>query len=525
MAELDLSLSDALSDIVAQPGQEARVERDFMAQLESEAFDDQIGETVGKTDYIPLLDGDDTATGSKGTAGHPEQRGEVRHKVDQEHLTADFLSASMASTPRPLCPQTGPVQGVDPSPMGTFSAEPQSPYGPLDLATGASQGDCWPAACLPSTPSVSTVISRHAGQLESSPDQLSPDCQPHRESLTYGGAQEESPTSGDALYQRVGPRRDKAAGDAGEGGWEEQIGKGGGRGKRGKSRKKLPEEWALPEPFVPSVGPHVQAEMLVELGAAVPSLPLPEGPYLGMDHGEHVFSPSVTQLAQSSGLKATAAPFTMPAASVPLGSFPMSPGPAHPHHEQNDLSDVVDNRLFDQSSVLMESYTSGDHLTDTSPFSSQLLSDSASFDLDDLPATLGCPLPVGLVLDATHPVPLRSPRTTAQDCRAQPKECQDAVPSRKHRSSSSSSSSSLKSPTFNAPPEDSPGLTSSSVVATSPGSPGSYLNPAAKPFYPGFNEPTESPTVAPSLPPVFEVNAMSTLELMDVVTQDLELEL
>ena len=66
MAELDLSLSDALSDSVAQTGQEARVERDFVAQLEAEAFDDQIGETVGKTDYIPLLDGDDTATGDEG---------------------------------------------------------------------------------------------------------------------------------------------------------------------------------------------------------------------------------------------------------------------------------------------------------------------------------------------------------------------------------------------------------------------------------------------------------------------------
>lgn len=63
MAELDLSLSDALTDSVPQPGPESLVERDFVAQLEAETFDDQVGETVGKTDYIPLLDNDDTRAG------------------------------------------------------------------------------------------------------------------------------------------------------------------------------------------------------------------------------------------------------------------------------------------------------------------------------------------------------------------------------------------------------------------------------------------------------------------------------
>lgn len=62
MAELDLSLSDALTDSVPQPGPDSLVERDFVAQLEAETFDDQVGETVGKTDYIPLLD-DDTSAG------------------------------------------------------------------------------------------------------------------------------------------------------------------------------------------------------------------------------------------------------------------------------------------------------------------------------------------------------------------------------------------------------------------------------------------------------------------------------
>lgn len=65
MAELDLSLSDALTDSPPQPGLESKVERDFVAQLEAEAFDDQVKETVGKTDYIPLLDNDDTRAGEE----------------------------------------------------------------------------------------------------------------------------------------------------------------------------------------------------------------------------------------------------------------------------------------------------------------------------------------------------------------------------------------------------------------------------------------------------------------------------
>lgn len=67
MAELDLSLSDALTDGAPQPGPESLVERDFVAQLEAEAFDDQVGETVGKTAYVPLLDNDDTRAGETDT--------------------------------------------------------------------------------------------------------------------------------------------------------------------------------------------------------------------------------------------------------------------------------------------------------------------------------------------------------------------------------------------------------------------------------------------------------------------------
>ncbi|CAL8292220.1 unnamed protein product [Lota lota] len=611
MAQLDLSLSDALSDAVAQPGQEARVERDFVAQLESEAFDDQIGETVGKTDYIPLLDGDDTSTGdqdvgtalenggkkaegaqkpgSKGTAamqpGRPEPHGEVRPRVDPPDLDSDLVSASMAQSPGPLGSLTGPAQVMDFSPVGSFSGttvdslyalnwfmeegvpllpaewpqqhgpmlpEPQPPRGPMNLSPGASLGGLWPdtAPCPPAdfpfTASVSTVISRHGSQLASSPDRPSPEGRPPRDSAAYAGGDEkegegsdrkqqkkkkkrrpkdegswdrpeaqeapdESPAPADALYQRVGPHRDKAAGGPGEGAWEEQIGKSGGRGKRGKSRKKLPEEWAVTaEPF----GPQVP----VELGAAAPSLPGLEQPYPGteldpdpLDLG--LFSttgPWAPQLARGSDLKATAPPFTMPAAAVPPGSSPMSPGPAHPFSATPQgrtgaaFSDEVgtDTSAFSPASQPSPDQRGQAGAWPTAPSdSSWLVGDSSdSFDLGDLPAALGHPLPAGMVLDASGPAPLRCPRTAAQDRRGPPRERQDEAKSNEtYRSSSSSSSSSLKSPTFSGPPRDPPPQTAAALA-----SPGSYLNPAAKPFFPGLTEPLEAPAVAPGAAPVME---------------------
>ncbi|GAA6107141.1 microtubule-associated protein 4 isoform X2 [Tachysurus ichikawai] len=60
----DLTLSDALNDSVSPPAEENMVQTDFFAKLEAETFEDKVGETVGKTDYIPLLDDDGKETGA-----------------------------------------------------------------------------------------------------------------------------------------------------------------------------------------------------------------------------------------------------------------------------------------------------------------------------------------------------------------------------------------------------------------------------------------------------------------------------
>ncbi|XP_034562238.1 microtubule-associated protein 4 [Notolabrus celidotus] len=528
MAELDLSLSDALTDSAPQQGPESLVERDFVAQLEAEAFDDQIGETVGKTDYIPLLDNDDTRAdsgtalengeqeahgvqkpGCKLTAGgqtsvsHPEPQGEVwPRSLDQQQqqaLATDFLSASMASYSDPLGSQTSPAHMMDAGRMGAFSGfsqpaglgvnievgaapltaervpskaepqhptptvgseapkehspmlpEPQAPRSPLDLSSGAL-GDCWQdqAGCLPTdlpfTPSVSTVLSRHAGHLAVSPDDP-PDSWPTRESTAYAGGDEKEGEGSDRkqkkkkkrrqkdegsyepleskgpaevqatgenseeFYNRIGPRRDK-----GDSGWEEQLGKSGGRGKKGKSRKKIPQEWGvMAEPFVPASAAtsQITEEDMMDLGSSAQAAladvdasatnwkkeVFPEEGLIPSPLSQDLFSSTaanVSPLVLNSELKPTAAPFVMPSTTTDAatpGSFSMAPHPDDsfdllmdtenaslgnssqailPTFSENEamVGDMVDSGMFDNTSSLQESFVQGLPGVDTSAFS------------------------------------------------------------------------------------------------------------------------------------------------------------
>ncbi|XP_069907002.1 microtubule-associated protein 4 isoform X38 [Oryctolagus cuniculus] len=59
----DLSLADALTE--PSPEIEEEIKRDFIATLEAEPYDDVVGETVGKTDYIPLMDVDEKTGNSE----------------------------------------------------------------------------------------------------------------------------------------------------------------------------------------------------------------------------------------------------------------------------------------------------------------------------------------------------------------------------------------------------------------------------------------------------------------------------
>lgn len=430
------------------------------------------------------------------------------------------------------------------------------------------------------------MISRHASNFPISPSDEPADAWPCREGPAYAGGDEReaegsdrkqrkkkkrrqkeegpydnvaaagdnSPTS-EEFYGRIGPRKDR--GDAG-GGWEEQLGKsgGGGRGKKGKSRKKIPEEWGLAEPFVPAseATAHIQAEEVVDLGSSVQvcrEAYLPDGddspnpwkkeafpeeglvpPPLSQDLFSFTASP-INPLTFSSELNATAAPFTMP--------FTANSSPPRPDADDSfDLlmesgsSDsafppggdgAVDSGVFVQSSLLQESSLPEVETLAFSPASQSSQSQSPAAGVAVAVAVASAPplspsdaswllndshinssgggsepfdfseaggLGVSMTFDTPSPAPLRSPKTTAQEFH--PREGKSA----QKPLTSSSPSSPVKTPTSPGEAAESPGFGSSSP------SPGSALNPSAKPFFPSFASSVDEAAAA-TVPPVSPV--------------------
>ncbi|KAF4087859.1 hypothetical protein AMELA_G00076150 [Ameiurus melas] len=302
----DLRLSDALNDSVSPPVEENIVQRDFMATLEAETFEDKVGETVGKTDYIPLLDDDEKGTvGPSGKPGeqisvsHQELQKEVQPRlIDQQALVSDFLPGF----PQPMGLGTNIDSGIasfqseKPSsiadtqqPLLLATDAPLTPKSPLDLPAGVF-GDRWPddtgiPSDLPFTPSVSTVISRHAGHLTES-QQDAPEQQWSLRDSGLGDRDERENEGTDHKKEKKKKKRkpkdevfdqtesksklemqseniDLLEGtyqmltrkehDRDEGWQHQEVSRAGGRIKKGKSRKKIPEEWAIhAEPFVPT---------------------------------------------------------------------------------------------------------------------------------------------------------------------------------------------------------------------------------------------------------------------------------
>ncbi|KAI5606504.1 microtubule-associated protein 4-like isoform X9 [Silurus asotus] len=362
----DLTLSDALTDS-APPVEEKLVERDFIATLEAETFEDKVGESVDKTDYIPLLDDDKKETGAvlengeqnaheapkPGTVGFSGIPGEhisvskkevQPHLIDQQALVSDFLPGSMAGFPDHWGAQSQPSQMMDTGFMGTFSgfsqpmglgtnmesgvASPQSekpssiadtqqpllateasitPKNTLDLSAGVF-GDRWPddagiPSDLPFTPSVSTVISRHAGHLAES-QQDAPEQQWSIRDSGLGDRDEREHEGTDHKKEKKKKKRkpkdevfDQIESksklemqseninllegshqvlthkerDRDEGWQHQDVSRAGGRIKKGKSRKKIPEEWAIhAEPFVPA--PSLMSQ---DYGTELTTCPIP----------------------------------------------------------------------------------------------------------------------------------------------------------------------------------------------------------------------------------------------------------
>lgn len=361
-------------------------------------------------------------------------------------------------------------------------------------------------------------------------------------------AQGENTSSTEDIYHRIGPGRD------GEADWEEQLGKCGGRGKKGKSRKKIPEEWGMTaEPLIPTstAESQITEEVLMDLGSSVQSSfadskQNPCSQEVFVEEGL-VPKPSISPLVLNSALNATATPFTMPSTtnsatfdSMPVTFYADDSFDLLMHTQKSDLDqsnqafslplsperkatvgDMVDSGVFDNTSFAQESSAQGIPEEDTSAFSpaspssqghspevlasaspispsdalwalndSKTRSSTESFDFDNI-KSLGHPLPLGLSFDTPSPAPLRSPKTTAQDFNLKDDKKQN------RKSHSSSSSSSVKSPT--SPRESftqqaSPVISPSCQSVASHAFLGSGLNPSAKPFFPSFANSMEEET-------------------------------
>ncbi|XP_050953756.1 microtubule-associated protein 4 isoform X3 [Labeo rohita] len=574
----DLSLTDALTDSVLQPDMEDKVERDFVATLESEAFDDQVGETVDKSNYVPLLDND-----GKGTVNPLTPRKETKPQTDQQTFGTDLLSDSTSAFPDQWSSQSGPPQMTDSSPMAAFTGfsqpsvmsavitgaapfqterpsgvaeaqeppaaqateAPKIPAEPLAAATAPKSpqdtsagvfADRWSDEAgipsdLPFTPSVSTVISRHAGPLvESSPlDTSDPQWSPRdsgpgdaeeRESEGSDRKKEkkkkkrrprdevfdfhtemQSESASSVSPHQPSPRKERDR----DGGWED-IGRIGGRVKKPKSRKKIPEEWAVhAEPFIPASAcmPHeFSADFFrspTEVDSGLVSL--------SEDYSEESIIPlSLTQDLLS--LTASSPPSTTH--REPAIPSPKSPSQAPALSPQHPLSSGLPSGFQD---IIMDTEDSlACNLSDTQPFTSPGGTfEEAMFGQDHTyTASIG-----------TQDSPIKEPQasTPGSTCFVPPMEALISAPPFSPSGPAWSLNNHsqpfdlegvafetpvpapLPSPKSKTPkePKSKQGKKSSSSSSKSPTSPeakllspqNSGLNPAAPPFFPSFAEPRE----------------------------------
>ncbi|XP_035490917.1 microtubule-associated protein 4 isoform X4 [Scophthalmus maximus] len=119
---MDLTLRDALGGggggVPGGAPAESLLKRDFMASLEKESYDDKVGETVSKSDYRPLLDGKDTKSGP-GMMSSMMSSGGYQEPLGQPTFSSDSLSGFS---------QSG-MGGIKGSSLPPFQTSMSSPFG------------------------------------------------------------------------------------------------------------------------------------------------------------------------------------------------------------------------------------------------------------------------------------------------------------------------------------------------------------------------------------------------------------
>ncbi|XP_016341614.1 microtubule-associated protein 4 isoform X1 [Sinocyclocheilus anshuiensis] len=107
---MDFSLRDAFTDGAPKATQDSLLKRDFVAGLEAQTYDDKVGETVGKTDYRPLLDGMDGKREGSGflsavqTGGQRQDpQGEIHPSPPGQYVYKnDFQSGPTSMNEKPV---------------------------------------------------------------------------------------------------------------------------------------------------------------------------------------------------------------------------------------------------------------------------------------------------------------------------------------------------------------------------------------------------------------------------------------
>ncbi|XP_035860773.1 microtubule-associated protein 4 isoform X3 [Sander lucioperca] len=287
---MDLSLRDALGGggggVPGGAPAEAMLKRDFVASLEKESYDDKVGETVSKSDYRPLLDGKDTKSGP-GMMSSMMSSGGRQDPPGQSAFSSDYLSgvsqSGMGGTTGSSLPpfQTSMSSTVGQTGMGSAMDTQKSSglFGVENKTTSNTSGSNLFSSGGPGIHSMD----------HSAAPILSPSSSMDDSSLTSSASEPLSPErvgpGGEAAKQQQRRRKKKRKGhdqvydfldsqennvgqsdkhkdgleedEDGEENWEWEIRESGGggrvKGRKTKSRARLPEEWGVQQPISPTL--------------------------------------------------------------------------------------------------------------------------------------------------------------------------------------------------------------------------------------------------------------------------------
>ncbi|XP_022603804.1 microtubule-associated protein 4-like [Seriola dumerili] len=288
---MDLSLRDALGGggggVPGGAPAEALLKKDLISSLEKESYDDKVGETVSKSDYRPLLDGKDTKSGPgmMSSGGYQDAPG-------QPAFSSDNLSGfSQSGTGGTMGSSLPPFQTSMSSPFGqsgigltmdtqkssglfgvenktTSNTSGSSPFKTSDPFSSGGPGihsmDYSTAPVLSPSGSIDD-ISPTSSASEESPERAGPGGESgkqqqrrrkkrrkgHDEVYDFLGSQENNIGQSDkhGMQDKGGQEAEDNEDEEENWEWEIRESGGGGRvkGRKTKSRARLPEEWGAPQ--------------------------------------------------------------------------------------------------------------------------------------------------------------------------------------------------------------------------------------------------------------------------------------